>query len=1358
MRWRRLGLSVLALISVMSLTGAKSPGPGGDEDSGGGDRNGPSTTTVVIHEPTFRPRVTALRSLNAYLATDKEQQVYYVPTLEDLPGVDDAVSDCIDYSGQRQQFAAVYKGYFNQMCYQALVRKNDGTYSKVPAIVSSEGKDSVRELTTLGYDFLLTRESISNIHTSGENISADYATNKVDSLNGYVDLNTALMDIYKAVGQDRYDITYAFTQDNNMTVENSPIQKEINLSLSEHNTLDTSAGKGWVFATRTNPVLYWKQAAYDGVVFDTEALNYIPPTVGTAEKADGNKSQEVTLAQFCAYAYNIMNIYGEPVMTQSEKSILLQLYGSVVPYKACGDAEVEAIETFIAKGIISPDDDQTYLNWNGKISYNYMLTLLMRIKDTNARKTYKDVKITMDVSMLNNDYYNARLTNTTSSVQGFESAMSAARVTNYYDYYLDVKDFKDMAKSIDTKKGIDLNFFIPTHIVIEGRDGTLFPLTTQVTPLTKKVYSIDYPDVGYVLNQSTYSVKNDGVLMQFCISNGVLNGKLHLRVAIFDVKDLVHDDGTYHLYLMDDTGKKSASTFTIQPGGGIYYKSGVRNDSAHEDDMITDRTEDVEYDNQDAVQEVIDTYNNKGKQAAKQLAKEYKKNNPNWSSGDVQAIDYAASDGDFLSPDSMFTYYMKIAANSESAIEVSDSSGTYIKLSDIMGNSAEDGLHYVTPSDTKSLGFLKVSPTLYQVENCNNKNDLYQRIKGIQQESYSAAYCKQDSELMVSTRWLKDSGFIVVNPTVSGDLLMLSTTFSNIYLDKAQHSIVVGSTVYSVAGLDESEIWKTMGDGDIYINFRAVLGWTGDYMIFKNVGDTISVAVTGVTQSATNTINGTSAGNYAIPIYMGDTGDNKYQMPVSSGTKVEIQGTKDTRASDSKNIIPMWSMYPLCNYFVYMNQHYVDYDKDATYHDWLFVFKPKEVQVNGTLMQYDDTAARQLLHQVLNVDVKQLDSAITVWVYPLYRDAGSHDRGMPKEMSYSDKRGYVYTPQTPNSLSDAVANYMKQDNVMLNEGSPEYTLPFVLGKDGKIRCINYSTFKYDNGTKFIDYGKMPAIYLLTPTIRQSVVGDYFEKVISHLLYSPLGEGSGGAPSYTNNKDADYTDSTVFPAITSPALWFLGLSKYSYQDVLAAMGKESQLYWGTIPVRLYKDKLYLGVTDVTDKLKDKDFLLMRETASDTSQVGRWFSVSQLVAFDLEGSTGSAEIIEVPKDGTLNTSVDVIDWDEYKLARILETGEFGIAILMIITLSIVPRIALALFLILVALGVIQNVKLVHIFCDKVLDPYKLLTCGRRDVHTFKPGRAFISSIIAMAVFALFMDGTIIHIYEWFMQIFAVLVGIH
>lgn len=1299
-----------------------------------GDGDGGPYPVIVENWQTFYPRVTSLRSLNAYLATEQGQKIYYVPKLDELPDVMNAVTDCTDYTGTRQRFAAVYGGYFDQMCYEALVRKSDGTYSQVPAIVQTDGKNSVRELTTLGYDFLLSSEGLIGVQPNGEKISATYAATKVDGVNGYVDLNTALMDIYKAVGQSKYDILYAFTPDSTLTVENSPIQKELSLQLDVSRGINTEAGNAWVFVTRTNPSLYWKQAAYDGVIWDSEALHN-----GDSSGSSNVKSDRVTLAQFCMYAYNIMNIYGEPVMTQSEKNILLQLYGSVVPYKACTEAEVEAIETMIAKGIISPDDDMSKLQWNSDVNFEYMLTLLMRINDVNARKTYKDVQITLDASLLSNDYYNAKLEYEDSNIIEFQEAKSAARVTNYYDAKLGVSQFEDMMKTVSSGN-VSSDLFIPTHLVIVGPDNTVFPLTTQVTTYTQKVYDKN-STASYALKN--YDVATDGTLMQFCISDGIRTddtGKfLNIRIASFTVNDLLHSDGMYHLHLINDRGDISTSAFTIKPGGGIYYTSGVRSNSK-ENQMLTDKednSEEEELSNTKEIDELIKLYDEKGVQAATRKLREYERNNPRWTTKEIEAAEYAASNGDYLASTTSTVMYMRIAANSESNIQVITKKGETIKLSNIMANdSGGSETHFADPKATDDLAFRKINSTTYQVDNCNGANDLNERVKSTSVKGTDTAFCKRDTQLLVSTKWLLEKGIISTTPLESDDLLMLSTQYANIYLDKANQYVVVGATVYDVKDLDKSEIWLKTGD-DLFVNFRAVLGWTGEYMIFKNVGGSISVSIQ---ESVTTQSKVTAPKSTHIKLL---------DVPKGISSGIAIKGSSvDIHSYGNDSMISMSAMYPFANYFVYVNSHVLE--EGDEYHDWLFVFKPKDVKVNGSKVQYDDTESRKTLRDTLNIKLDGLDENITVWAYPLYRKARP-ERGMPKGMAYTEKNGYTYLPSKITSVPDTMAAYWATDNVLRSDGTPDFVLPFYLDDNYEVRCFNYNTFTYKdtNGNDdMLDYGQVPATIM-----DAGVPVDTVYRLNT----------ASGIPSMENVPDISFKDSVMTPTVTSPALWFLELQQYDFNTVCASLNSGAALYWGTSKVTLSGKegsyKMLIGSTDITDELKKMKFLLMRETAYKTSTIGRWYSVSALSAFKLDPVTEKGEGTKGelgPKAGKLDKTVDSIDWNEFKFTRLLENGEFAVSIATILVVNILPRVALFAFLILTMLGVVQNVKVWQIFCDKLFDPYKFLTAGRRDVHTFQAGRAFVTSIIAMAVYALFMDGTIIHVYEWIMQFIGAFLG--
>lgn len=1290
-----------------------------DEDSG-------PWRVIVDNWQTHKPRVTALRSLNAYLATDKGQAVYYVPTLEELPNIKNAVADTTDYRGNNQKFAAVYDGYFDQMCYEALVRKSDGTYSKTPAIVQSEGRDKVRELTTLGYDFLLTDETITDIAPSGEDVNAGYSVHKLDLANGRVDLNTALMDIYKAVGQEKYDITYIFTPDSGLTVTSSPIQGELSLNLSQYDSVDNSAGKAWVFVTRTNPSLYWKQAVYDGIVLDAEAFTGNPNADNSSAK-----STIVTLADFCNYAYNIMNIYGEPVMTAGERSILLQLYGTVVPYSAC-PAEAKAIETFIAKGIISPKDDQQYLNWNSEIDPGYMLTLLMRIADINARTTYKDVQITLDASLIDEGYYQANLTLEPSSVIEFTQASGIARTTNYYDYQLSAKEFERLSKSFNTNN-VSLELFIPTHLAIVGPDGTAFPITTQVTPYTKKIYSKDYPEVSYV--QSSYDAGTDGPLMQFAISDGMQDGYLKLRIAAFDIQDLLHGDGMYYFTLINDKGQLASDYFKVKPGGGTYYESGSRNDY-YDDELLTDSDTSIEYSNADEIQQIIDLYKEDPEEAKKEADELISNYGPSWTTAEIEAILEAASGGTPLAAGD-YVYLMQIRSGQEGSISVKSKSGDSKSLKDILAGAEVDGMFYVDPNNTNDLAFKKVSDLWYQVYNGEASGDLRERIRTTSGNlDTRVAFCKEEEELLVSTKYLIESDYIVREPTVVGEVLEFSTNYSNIYLDRENKRVVVGACVYDVRNLDSDEIWRKMEDG-YFVNFRAVLGWTGDYLVFKTDEGNISVSVT----------SGDKYNPYTFPIRLNSIlGDSStgVRLPGTVGDSVYIQGNNAMRGYGNDNGVPMTSMYPFANYFVYMHPETADGRSDYI-QDWLFVFKPKDVKVNGNKVEYDDSASRSKLSEV-GLEVKNLSDDITVWAYPL-----NHTKkdGMPYEMSWTKEYGYTYTPDSNiTSSADFYANYFDTSAVLKGKDRPSCVLPYML-IDNTVHCLNYNVYYTQDAGEDnkLDYGATPISILLEDT--------------SGFL-SVLQKGLLAFKNIVIDTD-EHEGITMFPAVTSPALWFVDRVERDLESIKRATSNGAKAYWGTSPITFKnvngETRLKIGSVDLTDKLGKQTYMVLRDTSKKHGQVGTWYSVSSLtqMGFDKNNSDiDSDEIITGPSAGELSSKTDIIDWDEFTASRLMETGEIAIAVAMVLVLNIMPRIALFLFLLLIMLGVIQNVKFWQMFCDRVFDVYKFLTFGRYDVHTFRQSRMFIHSIIAMAIFALFMDGTIIHVYELIMQFFAIITG--
>ena len=1313
-RWAKSRIAILSALSISLLATTAAYADPGDDDSGG------PYDVIVENWQTFYPKVTALRSYNAYLATDKNNVVYYIPKLEDLPNLKNAVSECIDYNGKEHRFAAVYDGYFDQMCYEALVRKADGTYSSVPTALSHSNGEKARELQILGYDMLLTEESLSNIAVDGEYINASYTAKLFDQNNGYVDLQTAIMDIYKAVGQEKYDIKYMFTEDSQLTAETSPVQSEINLDLSTAKGIDNSEGKAWVFVTRTNPGLYWKQAANDGVVLDMNA------NVTDSDMA-GTRESSLTLAQFCVYAYNIMHIYGEPVMTTQEEQLLMQVYGSYIPY-GLSESEVAAVKNFIAKGIISPSKDGDYMQYTSPINLDYMLTLLMRIADVDSRETFKDIELTMDATMFDNGYYQAELTYESSAILDVAESKWSTRYSNYKDVYINMDYLEQMAKSANNT-GIDMSLFVPVHLVFEGSDGTLFPLTTQVTTQSRKIYDIN-SNASYV--RKTLDASVDGQLMQFCKSLGVEemdNGRfLHLQMASFTVDDLLHGD-VYNIYVVDDSGNKSSSKFTVAPGGGIYWDPGVSKPVEEED---------YEYSNEEELQEIADYYEQYGSDIAESYAQSLIDKHPEWTNEEVDAALSAASDGTWVAANnSANTYYFKIAnSNAVNSITVTrEGSNSSVKLGEVLANTAaSDGYHYID-GNTSELGFKYAdsSKTRLQVTGLENLNAFKDRIKDASNSvtETTLAYCKQNEELMVSVNWLKNTN-IITGYTEAGDgVLVLETPYTNVWLNKQTKYVLNGTLVMDVTeSKDANEIWYK-SETDIFVNYRAVVGWASDYIVLANNGGSISIST-----ENWNTNGFKTPGHKRVKLM--DYAKGK-DSDVKDGLNTDIISFL---SGDRATNVPLTGQYPYANYFVYMSGDPLDKSNDGKL-DYLFVFKPANVKVNGKKITYDDTESRNLLGQKFATDISDDFDKVTVWAYELHRDK---DPLNPKGIKYDSRRLYYYEPDTTeHNFETILENYFNTDNVLKGGESVQNVLPFYVDGTRSLRCFNYNAYVANDGTTTVDldYGVVPL------NIITGKAGDVRSQ------YTAIGT-SNGVPA-VSNFDISVASVDTFPTMVSPGLWLMNMKRHDANLVKQNYGYgKSVITFGTARLNYNKNlkKFRLGGYEFDDS-KCEEFLQLLDTQNILI-----YSVSQLNAYEssgvVDGDEGTTVNVALPDIGDIDQTVDVIDWDEFTVTRLLQDFEFGIALAMIVVLNLMPRIALGLMLLMIMLGSIQNVKPWQVFCVKVFDPYKLLTFGKRDVMTFRAGAMFRNSIIAMAVFSLFMDGTIIHLYEWIMTFIAYLVG--
>lgn len=223
----------------------------------------------------------------------------------------------------------------------------------------------------------------------------------------------SIVQLYRAVGIEQVEFY--------VTTEEAPKDFDINASpLVQFLSMQTmgpdlSAARSNVIATRTSPDKYLEMAAIDGV---SGAASTDPET------------QTLTCAEFCVLAFTLMDLYGEPVLTDQEMYLLLEAYGRDLPYEL-PTLQLEAIKYLLARGILDVD-----MAWTEDITFQAASTILMRIKDVDSRLTFKEIQLTTDVGLLEKNYFPTEVVAAQSPVEIVDQFADYSTYTEY-DYFVE---------------------------------------------------------------------------------------------------------------------------------------------------------------------------------------------------------------------------------------------------------------------------------------------------------------------------------------------------------------------------------------------------------------------------------------------------------------------------------------------------------------------------------------------------------------------------------------------------------------------------------------------------------------------------------------------------------------------------------------------------------------------------------------------------------------------------------------------------------------------------------------------------------------------------------------------------------
>lgn len=292
--------------------------------------------------------------------------------------------------------------------------------------VDKSNVDTSRALEKLGYDFMLYKETVTNSQGNVWDKKVENYSYSVDREVGYSKPITApyfIMNVYKALGINLYDVYIQYK-------ENSP-----------------EVGS---YITRTDPKSYWKlflnDHPIDYEIYDDNNVSDI-----TAGRVLSTSDAITILAQ-------MLDFYGEPIISKQEEYLLLQVYGKDVP-TTLTDTQKVAWSYLKSRGII-PEKE---LDYDKNLSFNDMMDLLMRSSDKASRTNFKEIQITttLDDSFIQNGYYEADVViNNKPSIVPTKSSISFNNASRY-DFLIEMteessfrfKDTQKLNKSLFISKG-----------------------------------------------------------------------------------------------------------------------------------------------------------------------------------------------------------------------------------------------------------------------------------------------------------------------------------------------------------------------------------------------------------------------------------------------------------------------------------------------------------------------------------------------------------------------------------------------------------------------------------------------------------------------------------------------------------------------------------------------------------------------------------------------------------------------------------------------------------------------------------------------------------------------------------------
>ncbi len=1295
---------ILLLVSLSVLTAYAGTVPGGGSPPPANPDPGPVVPSTEVpvpppeHPPytVYTPKVTIVHNVNAMAAKShgidpNNDAVYYIPKQEDLPF---SLKDYIQ-THNSNCFAYVYVGDFDVEAGTVPVtggsdvtlpsNPTGGTVD--PTTGSTEGTGDTSDasgdgpvtatneisnpvLKKVGYDLLLVDEEYT-VQKVGYNLDykntatlADHANPSNPNEITYLTTEQAIMDIYKCLGVFEFKVDSAFIEDLNWETNKSPILSELSVLTSQEGTdgLDISQSYCGVAVSRTKASRYYDRLQREGLKSgkDTDIGN----GSGILHTEIREAESEITYIEFLHTLVALMNLYGEETLPDTDYNNLISNYADCMALTQDRTEEEQTIINYLVfKGILDPemvgkidfDGYVTLCTESADYPNNTIIDVLSRVADPDRRLHVNTDTPTVDSAV---------------SLLGYGSATVAINpyICNY---------------SEDDKR--------TTHdILIKKNDTTTFKAQVNVEESeTASPTVANAKGTKYDATSDIRLFRGDTEIKPAGVNDAQTAGDFYKYLGV----ETYDDEEYYHLqvqpnmlksgdisigYSGDSHGEQLLSTERFKlptESGGVYEinDAGVTHqyfdDAGFSDTYIDEKTEQTMQlaggettitlwiDNNYISKPNLDSLSD-GSNCPFNWVNVYSGNKIEY--GTVKDV---VNDG--LTPEEKAKYKTSVVIY-ESTAESEDYSRVEI--------------YTVNPDAVKNSDFFtggRIGSEIYTTE---------------------GYYRASDTSLMISYDYLDSKNLVNGLRQVNENLWVLTTKNYNTNVSiftGANPYIIVGDTMFP--NIDPNVKLLVQSGGKVYIDYRACLGWCGDFALIST--DAITTVVSyrefGMNASCVSR-KSVSVGSF---------------FPNSS---VKVLNLTFKEGDEKYSGISLASSYALSPYILVMQ----DVTED---HDYLFVWHRNKVKTcGGDVYERDadkDNKAKDEFKKLTGIAIPDQKDYV-LCMYTVYRDNSHKKISGLRYLSVSTKTksgehtatmGYIWTPKKFTDCQEALDTYAK-----MTKSKKEMVLPIFEYKtngmrNGKFYSADVNVCSESTGDDYLSVGTMPA-YLCTSKSNM-------DKNLATI------KPSGG---YDTSKTAS-SSTASYRIHTAPANIWAELKGLGSEDINSI--RAGTIYFGTSRCTLLRGEVTLGGRPLDTDASSKAVCTYLSNGSSSVYV---LSAAESGLGDLLGK------VDMEIEYQIDNPSNLVDWGQFKFRRLVENMDAWSTVALIFVLNILPRVAMLLFFVLMLLSLIKDFKPWQKFCRRWFDVYKFLTLGHISVDTVNTKKLCFISLVCLSIFMIIMDG--------------------